>query len=69
MGILRGVEIEFGSLTRSGLSDRVPNMELMRREVSEWVARRNAENGKIDWRFTSKDAWIKLKRLYPKFLD
>ena len=63
---LNMAEIEFGSLTRSGLSDRVPNMESMRREVAEWVVRKNAESGKIDWRFTSKDARIKLKRLYPK---
>jgi len=63
---LNMAEIEFSGLNRHGLSDRVPNMELMRREASEWVARRNAENGKIDWRFTTTDARIKLKRLYPK---
>ena len=63
---LNMAEIEFNSLTRSGLSDRVPDMAAMRREVSEWMTRRNAEGNKIDWRFTSKDARIKLKRLYPK---
>jgi len=64
---LNMAEIEFSGLNRHGLSDRIPDMASMRREVSEWVARRNAENGKIDWRFTTKDARIKLKRLYPKF--
>jgi len=66
---LNMAEIEFGCLKRSGLSDRVPDMESMRREVTDWVIRRNAEGGKIDWRFTSQDARIKLKRLYPKLHD
>ena len=63
---LNMAEIEFSGLNRHGLSDRVPDMASMRRETSEWSFRRNAEGGKIDWRFTTKDARIKLKRLYPK---
>ena len=63
---LNMAEIEFSGLSRQGLSDRVPDIESMRREVSEWVCRRNAEGGKIDWRFTTKDARIKLKRPYPE---
>jgi transposase len=63
---LNMAEIEFSSLKRSGLSDRVPDMESMCREATAWSERRNTEGGKIDWRFTTKDARIKLKRLYPK---
>ena len=66
---LNMAEIEFNGLNRHGLSDRVPDMESMRREVAEWSSRRNAEGGKIDWRFTTRDARIKLKRLYPKIQD
>jgi transposase len=63
---LNMAEIEFSVLNRHGLSERVPDMNSMRCEVGAWNKLRNAENGKIDWRFTTKDARIKLKRLYPK---
>jgi len=63
---LNMAEIEFSVLSRQGLSERVPDMASMRREVAAWVNQRNAEGGKIDWRFTTKDARINLKRLYPK---
>lgn len=63
---LNMAEIEFSVLNNHGLSDRVPDMVSMVREVSAWVDRRNAEAGGIDWRFTSADARIKLKRLYPR---
>jgi transposase len=63
---LNMAEIELSVLNRQGLSERIPDMPSMRREVTEWSSRRNSEGGKIDWRFTTKDARIKLKRLYPK---
>ena len=63
---LNMAEIEFSVLNKQGLSARVPDMESMRREVSAWQQRRAADGGKIDWRFTTKDARNKLKRLYPK---
>jgi transposase len=65
---LNMAEIEFSVLNRHGLSDRVPDMESMRREVAAWSQRRTSEGGKIDWRFTTKDARVKLKRLYPRIL-
>ncbi|HEV8635766.1 MAG TPA: IS630 family transposase, partial [Chloroflexota bacterium] len=34
-------------------------------EVAAWEARRNAAGGRVDWRFTTADARLKLKRLYP----
>jgi transposase len=63
---LNMAEIEFSVLNQHGLSDRIPDIESMRRETTAWNNRRNAESGKIDWRFTTSDARIKLKRLYPK---
>ena len=38
----------------------------MRKEVAAWEVDRNNRNAVIDWRFTTEDARIKLKRLYPK---
>ena len=63
---LNMAEIEFSVLNKQGLPERVPDLESMRQELSAWVRQRNAENGKIEWRFTTKNARIKLKRLYPK---
>jgi len=65
---LNMAEIELSVLQRQGLSDRIGSLEQMRREVSAWTRRRNAEIRRIDWQFTTDDARIKLKHLYPKFL-
>jgi len=65
---LNMAEIELSVLQRQGLSDRIESLEQMRREVSAWTCRRNAEIRRIDWQFTTDDARIKLKYLYPKFL-
>ena len=40
-------------------------MDIMRREVAAWQAQRDRLEAKADWQFTSDDARIKLKRLYP----
>ena len=66
---LNMAEIELSVLQRQGLSDRIESLEQMRREVSAWTRRRNAEIRRIDWQFTTEDARIKLKHLYPKFLS
>jgi len=63
---LNMAEIEFSVLSRQCLWGRISDMSSMRRVVSSWMKCRNAESCKIDWRFTTKDARIKLKRLYPK---
>ncbi len=63
---LNMAEIEFSVLNHHGLSERVPDLASMRREVSAWTHRRNTAGGTIDWRFTTKDARTKLKRLYPR---
>jgi hypothetical protein len=65
---LNMAEIELSVMNRQGLSDRVEGMEQMKREASAWARRRNEEVRVIEWRFTTTDARIKLKRLYPQYL-
>jgi len=62
---LNMAEIEFGVLSRQCLSEQVSTLQVMRRNVSAWQCRRNAESSTVNWRFTTADARIKLKRLYP----
>jgi hypothetical protein len=58
-------EIELSALSIQGLDRRIPDIALMRTEVAAWEGDRNNRTTPIDWRFTTKDARIKLKRLYP----
>lgn len=64
---LNMAEIELNVLVNHGLSKRVPTIEQMREEVRAWNKGRNQSASKINWRFTTADARIKLKRLYPQF--
>ncbi|MDR3337838.1 MAG: transposase, partial [Treponema sp.] len=64
---LNMAEIEFNVLNNHGLSDRIPTIEQMRQEVNAWNKIRNKKSCKINWRFTTADARIKLARLYPLF--
>lgn len=58
-------EIEFGILQRQCLNRRIPEQATLRDEVAAWQKRRNTEALEVNWRFTTEDARIKLKRLYP----
>jgi hypothetical protein len=58
-------EIELGILGRQCLSRRIDNMDALRREAKAWETARNAAGAKVNWQFTTEDARIKLKRLYP----
>jgi len=58
-------EIEISILVRQCLSRRIPDQETLKQEVDAWLQKRNASETKIDWRFTTEEARIKLKRLYP----
>ena len=58
-------EIELSVLSRQCLDRRVPDAATLVREVAAWQERRNAAACAVDWRFTTADARIKLKRLYP----
>lgn len=62
---LNMAEIELGVLSRQCLKRRIADQKKLSTEVAAWEARRNAADSKVDWRFTSEDARIKLKRLYP----
>ena len=64
---LNMAEIELSILGRQCLSRRIADQETLRHEVSEWQRTRNSKALKIDWRFTTSDARIKLKKLYPSF--
>ena len=58
-------EIELSVLSKQCLDRRIPDIATLRSEVIAWHHRRNARAGRVDWRFTTADARIKLKRLYP----
>jgi len=64
---LNMAEIENNVLINHGLSDWIPTMEQMKKEVAAWNKTRNKMAKKINWRFSTNDARIKLKRLYPLF--
>jgi hypothetical protein len=52
-------------LARQCLDRRIPDVEALRREVAAWERKRNAAVVKVDWQFTTADARVKLKKLYP----
>ncbi len=62
---LNVAEIELSALARQCLNRRIADAETLEGEVAAWVADRNAAATTIDWHFTTADARIKLKRLYP----
>jgi hypothetical protein len=63
---LNVAEIELSALNSQCLNRRIPEINLMKEEVAAWELDRNNRAATIDWRFTTEDARIKLKRLYPK---
>ena len=63
---LNVAEIELSALSIQCLDRRIPDIDLMRKEVAAWEMDRNNRSKIIDWRFTTENARIKLKRLYPK---
>jgi hypothetical protein len=64
---LNMAEIELSILHRQCLDGRLPDKETVQREAAAWEAERNAARMTVNWRFTTADARIKLKRLYPSF--
>lgn len=64
---LDAAEIELSILTKQCLSRRIGDIETYRHEVKAWQDDRNASGKGVDWQFTTDDARIKLKRLYPHF--
>ncbi len=64
---LNMAEIEFSALMRR-LEQRLPDKATLVAQVAAWEAERNHKSVTVDWRFTTVDARIKLKRLYPLIL-
>ena len=62
---LNMAEIELGVLARQCLDRRIPDQVTLKHAVSLWQLRRNHAHSTVNWRFTTADARIKLKRLYP----
>ena len=60
-------ESELAVLASQCLDRRIPDRQTLQQEVTAWLRRRNANHAKADWRFTTADARIKLKRVYPAF--
>lgn len=62
---LNMAEIELSVLSRQCLNRRIPDQDTLTQEVDAWVAERNEKGSKMEWRFTTDAARIKLKHLYP----
>jgi transposase len=66
---LNMAEIELSVLSRQCLQRRIADLVTLTQEVQAWGKGRNAKQVVADWRFTTADARIKLKRLYPSFQE
>jgi transposase len=64
---LNMAETELSVLSRQCLDRRIDSRDFMQREVAAWQLARNNAEAKINWQFTTADARIKLKRLYPSY--
>lgn len=62
---LNMAECELSVLGRQCLNRRIPDVSTLTREVAAWQRQRNDSQLTIDWHFSTQDARIKLKRLYP----
>ena len=63
---LNMAECEFSVLSRQCLNRRIPDLNTVGEEVAAWTAHRNDKRQPVQWRFTTEDARIKLRSLYPK---
>ena len=64
---LNVAEIELNVMIRQCLVRRIDSINVLRTEVAAWQASRDRVRAKVDWQFTTDDARIRLKRLYPTF--
>ena len=58
-------ESELGVLSSQCLDRRIPDQRMLKQEVEAWEKVRNSKHAKADWQFTTANARVKLKRLYP----
>jgi len=66
---LNMAEIELHVLNSQCLNRHMSDISTIKKEVKEWISARNNKNSKINWQFTTNDARVKLKRLYPSIYD
>ncbi len=66
---LNVAEIELSVLSQQCLARRIPTSEKLASELNAWQKERNHTASKVIWHFTTQDARIKLKHLYPVFED
>ena len=59
-------ETELSVFTRQCLDQRMPDLPTLRPRAAQWYSQRNTQQKTVDWQFTTEDARIKLKRLYPQ---
>src|SRR5208337_3174557 len=62
---LNMAESELAVLSFQCLDRRIPDQQMLKEEVDAWEADRNKKHAEADWRFTTENARVKLKRLYP----
>ena len=55
-------------MSRHSLNRRIDSMEVMTQKVSAWHSERDALVARVIWRFTTEDAGVRLKQLYPTFV-
>jgi hypothetical protein len=65
---LNMAELELSVLARQCLQDRMENQQNLEQQVKAWQERRNQIATRVNWHFTTQDARIKLKKLYPSLL-
>ena len=66
---LNMAEIELSALTRQCLNRRIPDPKSLKREIQAWEVERNSDLVKVHWQFTTSEARIKLRHLYPRIHD
>ncbi len=66
---LNMAEIELSVLGKQCLNRRIPDQETFKKEVAAWQKKRNSIAEPMNWRFTTKDARIKLKKLYQTIIS
>ncbi|WP_432019414.1 transposase [Streptomyces sp. 1222.5] len=59
-------EIELAALTQQCLDRRISDLDVLNTELSAWQNATNTDQRQVDWQFTTHDARIKLRHLYPK---
>ena len=62
-------EIELSVLSSQCLQDRTPDLLTLKKQTEAWMRNRNQKNKVVNWRFTTAEARIKLKKLYPDYSE